>query len=109
MGSEERRMNNIEFFIPNSETIPTDLRLYVGNVYVKYYRIYAGFRFEIYMDDEAEAMKVAEKIVERIIADHDESQHGVTWRTVSLTVVPQEKRYKIGTIIDWKYRVRDSY
>ena len=102
-------MSDIEFYIPKSETIPTDLRIYVGDVYVKYHRIDAGFRFEIYMEDEAEAMKVAEKIVERMIVDHDEAQHGVTWCTVSLTVVPQEGRYKVGTIIDWKYRVRDSY
>ncbi len=102
-------MSDIEFYIPKSETIPTDLRLFAGNVYVNYYRIDAGFRFEISLEDEAEAMKVAEQIVERMIADHDEAQHGVTWRTVSLTVVSQEERYKVGTIIDWKYRVRDSY
>ena len=102
-------MNDIEFYIPKSETIPTDLRLYVDDVFVVYCRIDKGFRFVISLEDEAEAMKVAEKIVERMIADHDEARHGVTWCTVSLTVVPQEGRYKVGTIIDWKYRVRDSY
>lgn len=102
-------MSDIKFYIPKSETIPTGLRLYVGDVYVDYYRIDTGFRFEIYLEDEAEALKVAEQIVERMIADHDEAQHGVTWCTVSLTIVPQEERYKVGTIIDWKYRVRDSY
>ena len=103
-------MSDIKFYNPEGETIPTDLRLSVGNVYVKYYRIDAGFRFEVYLEDEAEALKIAEQIVERMIADHDESYHGVTWCTVSLTVVPQEeRRYKVGTIIDWKYRVRDSY
>lgn len=102
-------MSDIKFYIPKSETIPTGLRLYVGNVYVNYYRRDAGFIFEVYLEDEAEALKVAEQIVERMIADHDEAQHGVTWCTVSLTIVPQEERYKVGTIIDWKYRVRDSY
>lgn len=102
-------MSDIRFYIPEGESIPTDLRLYVGDVYVEYHRIDAGFRFEIDLEDEAEAWKVAEQIVERMIAEHDEAQHGVTWRTLSLEVVPQEERYKIGTIIDWKYRVRDSY
>lgn len=102
-------MSDIKFYIPKSETIPTDLRLYVDDVYIKYYRIDAGFRFEINVEDEEYALNVAEQIVERMKADHDEAQHGVTWRTVSLTVVPQEERYKIGTIIDWKYCIRDSY
>lgn len=102
-------MSDIKFYIPKSETIPTSLRLYVGNVYVNYYRIDAGFRFEINLEDEAEALNVAEQIVKKMIADHDEAQHGVTWRTVSLMVAPQEERYKVGTIIDWKYRVRDSF
>ena len=102
-------MNNIKFYIPNHETIPTDLRLYVGDVYVKYHRIDNGFRFEILLDDEKEAMKIAEEIVQKIKSEHDEQQHGVSWRTKSLCIIHQEERYKIGTIIDWEYYVRDSY
>ena len=102
-------MTYIRFYIPDGETIPTDLRLYVGNVYVKYHRIDHGFRFEILLDDENEAMKIAEEIVRKMEYEHDESQHGVSWRTKSLDVIHQEERYKIGTIIDWEYYVRDSY
>ena len=102
-------MTDIRFYIPEDETIPTDLRLYVGDVYVEYHRIDHGFRFEILLDDENEAMKIAEAIVEKMKYEHDESQHGVSWRTKSLVVVHQEERYKIGTIIDWEYYVRDSY
>ena len=102
-------MTDIRFYIPEDETIPTDLRLYVGDVYVKYHRIDYGFRFEILLDDENEAMKIAEEIVNKIKYEHDEPQHGVSLRTKSLVVVPQEERYKIGTIIDWEYYVRDSY
>ena len=100
---------NIRFYIPKGETIPTDLLLYVGDVYVKYHRIDNGFRFEILLDDENEAMKIAEEIVRKMKYEHDESQHGVSWRTKSLVVIHQEERYKIGTIIDWEYYVRDSY
>ena len=102
-------MSDIEFYVPEGETIPTDLRLYVGDEYVKYKRIERGFRFLVYLDDEGRAMEVVEKIVSVMIQEHDESEHGVSWRTVSLKVVPQEDRYKIGTMIDWVYRVRDSY
>ena len=102
-------MSDIEFYVPEGETIPTDLRLYVGDEYVIYKRIEGGFRFLVYLDDEGRAMEVVEKIVSVMIQEHDESEHGVSWRTVSLKVVPQEDRYKIGTMIDWVYRVRDSY
>jgi len=102
-------MADIRFYIPEDETIPTDLRLYVDDVHVVYTRIQGGFRFWISLDDEEKAMEVAKEIVQQMKKDHDESQHGVSWRTISLEVFQQEERYKIGTIIDWKYRVRDSY
>ena len=102
-------MSKIQFYIPKDETIPTDLRLYVGDVYVEYDRIEGGFRFLVLLDDEEKAMEVVNEIVQKMIMEHDESSHGVSWRTVSLEVAPQEERYKIGTIIEWKYRVRDSY
>lgn len=102
-------MSDIRFYIPNGETIPTDLRLYVDDVYVEYERIIGGFLFHISLDDEEKAMEVAKAIVQKMIMEHDESQHGVSWRTVSLEIIPQEERYKIDTIVEWKYRVRDSY
>lgn len=102
-------MSEINFYIPNDETIPTDLRLYVDDIYVTYERTNGGFTFHISLDDEEKAMEVAKEIVQKMIREHDESQHGVSWRTVSLQVIPQENRYKIDTLIEWKYRVRDSY
>lgn len=102
-------MSEINFYIPNDETIPTDLRLYVDDIYVTYERTNGGFTFHISLDDEEKAMEVAKEIVQKMIREHDESQHGVSWRTVSLQVIPQEDRYKIDTLIEWKYRVRDSY
>ena len=102
-------MSDIRFYIPKSETIPTGLRLYVDDVYVTYERIDDGFAFRISLDDEEKAMEVAEKIIRQMKFEHDEPQHGVSWRTVSLEVIPQEERYKIDTLIEWKYRVRDSY
>lgn len=101
-------MSNIRFYIPQYESIPTDLRLYVGENYVKYERTANGFLFKTLIDDEDDAMKVVEQIVNKMKSEHDESEHGVSWRTISLAVVPQEERYKIGTWVEWKYRVRDS-
>lgn len=101
--------NNIRFYIPDSLTIPTDLILYVEDTYVNYKRIHGGFRFHIHEDDEIKAMGIAKQIADRMIFEHDESEHGVTWCTVEFKIVEQEERYKIGTDIDWFYRIRDSY
>ena len=103
------RMSDIKFYIPQDESIPTDLRLYVGENYVEYERTANGFLFKTLIDDEDEAMKVVEQIVNKMKSEHDESEHGVSWRTISLAVVPQNEKYKIGTQVEWKYRIRDSY
>lgn len=109
------KMSDIRFYIPNGETIPTDLRLYVGDVYVQYERIFAssgyfsGFTFRVALDDEKKAMEIVKEIVQKMMWEHDESRHGVSWRTLSIDIVPQDERYRSGTMIEWKYRVRDSY
>lgn len=106
---QPQHKRGIRFYIPKDESIPTDLRLYVGENYVEYEHINNGFLFKTLIDDEEDAMKVVEQIVNRMKSEHDESEHGVSWRTISLSVVPQDERYKIGTWVEWKYRVRDSY
>ena len=102
-------MSNIRFYIPKYETIPTDLLLYVDDTYVEYKRIQHGFQFWINEDDRQKAMDIAKEITEKMISEHDDSQHGVSWRTVSMEVVDLDPRYCTGTTINWIYRVRDSY
>lgn len=101
--------NNIRFYIPENLTIPTKLSLYVDDTYVEYKRINGGFRFNVLENDENTAMDIVIQITKRMMYEQDESEHGVSWRTVSFNIVEQEERFKIGTIIDWYYRVRDSY
>ena len=103
------KMSDIRFYVPDNLTIPTDLALYVEDTYVKYERIADGFRFHIFEDDEEKAMKIAESIIMTMTFEHDESSHGVSWRTISVKVVEQEECYRVDTVIDWIYRVRDSY
>lgn len=96
---------NIIFYIPEGETVPTKLRLRIeGGFNVVYEQIDSGFRFFIDCKDEKYSMKIAEEIVRRIKNEHDNS-----WRTVSLNIIPQDERYRIDTIIEWKYRPRDFY
>lgn len=98
---------NIEFYIPKDVKIPTDLRLKVDDIYVYYERIKGGFRFHVYVDSDEKALEIVKAIAEQMILDHDESQHGVSWRTVSIEIA--EDTWWFKRIIDWKYRVRDSY
>ena len=98
---------NIEFYIPKDEKIPTDLRLKVDGIDVYYERIKGGFRFYVYVDSDETALEIVKAIAEQMIFDHDESQHGVSWRTVSMEIT--EDTWGFRKIVDWKYRVRDSY
>ena len=100
-------MSDINFYIPKSETIPTELRLYVGDVYVTYERTNFGYDFHILLDDKGEALEVAKKIANKMINEHEEPQCGVSWRTISFEVFTD--LYSMGTTVRWKYRARDSY
>lgn len=100
-------MSNIRFFIPSYETIPTDLMLYVDDVYVAYKRIDKGFLFDVFLDDEDEAMKIAKKITDQMEREHDGSQYGASWQTVSLKVIPQDDPFKIDTQVEWIYRMEE--
>lgn len=97
----------IEFYIPKDEKIPTDLRLKVDGIDVYYERIKGGFRFYVYVDSDEKALEIVKAIAEQMIFDHDESQHGVSWRTLSFEVTRDEWGFR--RIVDWRYRVRDSY
>lgn len=102
-------MREIKFYIPEGITIPTELMLLVDGKRVDYERLPRALRFWLYDVDAETALDIVREITDKIRWEHDESQHGVSWVTKSLEIVPQEERYKIGEIVEWKYRVRDSY
>ena len=105
--SDQTARPYICFYIPSDQLIPTDLRLLVGDVKVKYSRIQYGFVFEVFHPDAEKAKHVVDEIVSQMLFDHDESHHGVTWETVSLEEM--EKTWPISYVYVWHYRVRDSY
>lgn len=102
-------MSNIKFYIPKDLTIPTDLRVKVNdNIDIYYKRIDGGFEFRVYdVNSDEEVMEIVREITDIMKREHDESQHGVSWRTVSLELVRSDWDF-YKTVI-WKYRVRDSY
>ena len=105
--SEQTYRPYISFHIPHGELIPTDLWLTVGSVKVRYERIFHGFKFEVYESDAEKAKGIVDEIVRQMLIDHDESEHGVSWRTVSLEEV--QSAWTECHVYEWCYRVRDSY
>lgn len=99
-------MRDIKFFVPTGRTIPTSLELDVDDTRVSYERIDGGFKFVVWEADTDKALDIVRDIVERIKFEHDEPEHGVSWRTVSIGIVDTADWY---VVIEWKYRVRDSY
>lgn len=103
-------MSDIKFYIPERETIPTKLRLSVDEISMEYYPIESGFRFDV-LAPEDDALKAVEEVVSKMKSEHSNPQHGISWRTESLKVIPRDKRYYSDdeTLIEWKYRVKDIY
>ena len=97
----------IYFYIPKDQIIPTVFRLKVDDADVYYEKIENGYRFEVYEQSADKAKAIVDAVIEQIIIDHDESQHGVSWRTVSLEEV--ESNTEFTHIYEWRYRIRDSY
>ena len=94
-------------FITNGYTIPTSLELEVdGETRVSYERIDGGFKFVVWETDSDKALEIVNDIVQKIKDEHDESEHGVSWRTISIDITATADWY---CTIEWKYRVRDSY
>ncbi len=99
---------DIRFHIPKDQIIPTDLILKADDVMAKYCRIKGGFIFDVYTGDAEKARDIVQAVVRQMIVDHDESQHGVTWETVSLNEISNASWVGCHSYA-WTYRVRDSY
>lgn len=108
---------NVEFYIPQSQRIPTELRLKVDGKQVTYHRLYPsgceypgrfGYDFYFYSGETVEeAMDITKELAE--IMCWQSYDHGSQWRITSMEPVQQNDRYKIGEIIRVLFRVRDSY
>jgi len=94
-------------FITNGYTIPTSLELEVDDeTSVSYERIDGGFKFVVWETDSDKALEIVNDIVQKIKDEHDDQKHGVSWRTLSIVITETATWY---CVIEWKYRVRDSY
>ena len=74
--------------------------------FVKHTLEYTGYIF--YVDNDIPEKEAEEKVkilINRILDDHDEYEHGVSWRTTSFEHV----EHPLYHMFEWHYRVRDSY
>jgi len=99
----------IEFYVPKSEKVPTQLRLYVDGHYVRYNRLdnALGYDFMFLSEVNADEAIALTKEIAAVMCNQS-YDHGVQWRVVSMEVLEQEERYKIGEIIRVIFRARDA-
>ena len=92
--------------------IPLQLECTVNDTVVYYDKLhkyageYPGYIFYI-IDNipENEAARKVEILIKRILADHDEPEHGVRWETKSF----KQLEHPLYHMFEWHYRIRDSY
>lgn len=94
------------------DPIPLQLECTVNGTIVYYDKLqasngeYPGYVFyttnSIPLEEAEEKIKI---LINRIDDDHDEDEHGVSWRTTSFKYI--ENRFY--HMFEWHYRVRDSY
>lgn len=103
--------NEIKFYIPEDQVIPTKLRLKKGKVHIYYKRLNDkfGYEFELYELDNKEQ---AEEIVKEIanIMCNQSYDHGQEWRVVSIDCIEYNDELW-GKNGKWQveFRIRDSY
>lgn len=100
---------NINFFIPKDNKIPINLALKVDDIHVNYKKINNGFEFDVFIKDKDKALDIVKTITSQIKSEQDESEHGVSWRDVSYEVKSEDSFGTGLVVIEWKYRIRDSY
>lgn len=102
-------MKNIEFTIPKSETIPTRLRLKIGEeIQVIYGRAHDKFayNFEVYgIKEEAQGLEVVKEIAS--IMCNQSYDHGAEWRVTEITLT--EPLQWGGAKWEVAFRIKDSY
>lgn len=98
----------IEFYVPENEKIPTQLRLKVGEKQIIYERVGNDFVYDFFVNgcELSEAMSIVEEIA---LSMCDQSyDHGSSWRIVSIKEVNDEQRY-VDLIIRVNFRIRDAW
>lgn len=101
---------DIKFFIPDDQTIPTQLRLLVDGIHVYYEKMRNAlyYRFEVYTNDEDKAREIVEECA-RIMSDQS-YDHGASWRTIKVELydVNKFKDVPLSFVYTVGFRKRDA-
>lgn len=103
--------NEINFYIPEDQVIPTELRLKKGKVHIYYERLNDkfGYEFRCYEIDSKEQGEEIVKEVANMMCNQS-YDHGQEWRVVSIDCI-EFNDDSWGKIGKWQveFRIRDSY
>lgn len=94
----------IKFFIPDDQTIPTQLRLTADGVHVYYNRLPDRFayRFTVYTQDENAAANIVEEIAHIMV--NQSYDHGASWRIKTIVQVSDESVMSYTYDVDFRFR-----
>lgn len=107
----EQMNNNIEFYIPEDETIPTQLRLKKGKVKIYYEEKKDKFAYEFVLH-EIDNKNQGEAIVKEIadIMCNQSYDHGKEWRVANIECIDfRDTDYGKCGLWLVKFRIRDIY
>lgn len=102
------------FYIPKSQTIPTDLRLKGEGVDIKYEKLpdAFGYEFKVYHPGAEETPAVApdRELVEDIAHQmcNQFFDHGASWRVTKIKMVHSAEKWWDCNIFHVLFRIRDA-
>ena len=103
--------NDMKFYIPEGQIIPTELRLKKGKVHIYYKSLNDrfGYEFKLYEIDSKEQGKNIIKDIANIMCNQS-YDHGSEWRIANIECIEFSDNYwsKSGK---WQvtFRIKDSY
>ena len=103
--------NNIKFYIPEDQIIPTKFRLKKDKVHIYYERLNDkfGYEFELYeIDDKEQGENIVEEIANMMCSQS--YNHGQEWRIINIECVEFNDN-SWGKSGKWQveFRIKDSY
>lgn len=103
--------NNIKFYIPEDQIIPTKLRLKKDDIHIYYERLNDkfGYEFELYeINDKEQGEEIVKEIAN--IMCNQSYNHGQEWRIVNIECIEfNDNSWGKNGKWEVEFRIRDSY
>lgn len=104
--------NDIKFYIPENQIIPTRLRLKKDEVHIYYEKLNDkfGYEFELHeIDDKEQGEEIVKEIANMMC--FQSYDHGQEWRIINIECIEFDDNGFLGKNGKWQveFRIRDSY